>query len=65
MRRLLDIAPLVALLGVWALGGLASALVVVQAEGSLRHLALGIVTLPALVLVGQALRRAWRGAGQL
>jgi hypothetical protein len=43
MRRLLDIAPLVALLGVWALGGLAS----------------------ALVLVGQALRRAWRGAGQL
>jgi cytochrome b len=61
MRRWLDLAPLAALLGVWTLAGLLSALAVAEAEGSLRHVALGVVTLPSLVLIGRAAGRIWRG----
>ena len=60
MRRWLDLAPLAALLGVWLLAGLLSALAVAEAEGGLRHVALGVVTLPSLVLVGRAAARIWR-----
>jgi len=55
-----DYAPALALLGMWATGGLLSALAVVQAEGDLRHLALGVVTLPSLVLIVRAIRRVTR-----
>ena len=53
----LDLAPLIALLGVWLLAGLVSAATVARAEGTFRHLALGVVTMPVLVMIGRA---AWR-----
>ena len=56
----LDYAPALALLGMWAVAGLGGALVIAQADGDLRHLALGVVTLPSLVLIGLALRRERR-----
>jgi hypothetical protein len=55
-RALVAYAPAVALLAFWVLAGLASAITVARADGSLRHPALGIVTLPFLVLVARAVR---------
>jgi len=55
---LLDLAPAAALLGVWATAGLASA----RETGDLHLLALGVVTIPALVLIARAIRFAGRSA---
>ena len=60
---LLDYAPAVALLGVWALAGLGGALGVAQVSGDLRHLVLGVVTVPSLVLIARAMRQV-RGSGR-
>jgi len=62
-RRLecFDALPLVALLIFWAVAGLGGALTVADAEGEARHLLLGVVTLPALAVIGIALRRCLAG----
>lgn len=60
----LDYAPLVALLLFWATSGLLGALTIAGQGGGLRHLALGVVTLPALVGIARAalrIRRVRRG----
>ena len=56
MRRLVDYGPAVALLGTWLLAGLGGALTVAAATGDARHVVLGVVTLPALVLIVRAMR---------
>ncbi len=63
-RRLerFDALPLVALLLFWAVAGLGGALTVADAEGEARHLLLGVVTLPALAVIGIALGRCLAGA---
>lgn len=53
---MLDRAPALALLGMWLGGGLAGALTILQATGDPSYLVLGLVTLPALALIGRALR---------
>ena len=58
----LDYAPAVALLGIWALAGLGGAIEVARVSGDLRHVALGVVTAPSLILVLLAIRRAHRFA---
>jgi hypothetical protein len=55
-HRAFDLLPLAALLGVWLVAGLASAVTVAVAEGHIRHVALGIVTLPALLAITRAVR---------
>ncbi len=61
MGRVLGaLGPAVALLGVWSLGGLGGALEIARVSGDLRHLALGVVTLPSLVLIVAAMRRSRR-----
>lgn len=59
----LDYLPPIVLLLFWAIAGLAGAVSVARADGDLRHLLLGVVTLPALVLIALALRRVARARG--
>jgi hypothetical protein len=59
MRRF-EHGPAIALLGVWLLAGLAGALAVAEVEGDVRHLALGVVTLPSLALIVRAMRLVGR-----
>jgi hypothetical protein len=61
MGRVLGaLGPAVALLGVWSLGGLAGAIEVARVSADVRHLALGVVTLPSIVLIVVAMRRSRR-----
>ena len=55
-RRALDLLPLLALGVVWLVAGLASAVTVAVAEGHIRRVALGLVTLPALLAIARAVR---------
>jgi hypothetical protein len=63
-HRRLDYAPLLALVLFWATSGLSGALTIARQGEELSHLALGVVTLLALVCIALAarpIRRARRG----